>query len=342
MIGAYRPDLVYSPAIIHMTIPGKPKLFVTRKLTQDVEDRIAGTYEPVFNDDDHIMSPAELAEKAQGCDGALVTTTERIDAGFIEALPDSLKIVATFSVGYDHIDIAAAKARGIAVTNTPDVLTDATADTAWLLMLGAARGAVWGERMVREATWTSWSPTHPLGHDVTGRKLAILGMGRIGQAVAKRARGFDMEIHYHKRSRLPADLEQGAIYHDTLAGVLANGEFLSINCASTPQTRGLINAETIAVLPDGAVLVNTARGDIVDDDALIAAIECGKLAAAGLDVFAGEPAIDERYRTLKNTFLLPHIGSATLGTRSAMGMRAVDNLDAFFAGKTPGDLVTAG
>ncbi len=323
-------------------MPGKPKLFVTRKLTSDVEDRIASAYEPVFNDDDHIMGAPELVKKAEGCDGMLVTATERHDSSLIEALPASVRIIATFSVGYDHIDVAAAEARGIAVTNTPDVLTDATADIALLLMLGAARGADWGERMVREATWDSWAPTHPLGHDVTGRKLGILGMGRIGQAVAKRARGFDMQIHYHKRSRLPADAEQGAVYHDTLEGMLANAEFLSINCASTPETRRLINAETIAQLPDGAVLVNTARGDIVDDDALIAAIESGKLAAAGLDVFAGEPAIDERYRTLKNTFLLPHIGSATLGTRSAMGMRAVENLDAFFAGKTPGDLVTAG
>lgn len=321
-------------------MPGKPKLFVTRKLTQDVEDRIASAYEPVFNEDDHIMSPAELIEKTAGCDGMLVTTTENYNASLLEALPASVRIIATFSVGYDHIDAPAAAARGITVTNTPDVLTDATADIALLLMLGAARGANWGERMVREATWTSWAPTHPLGHDVTGRKLGILGMGRIGQAVAKRARGFDMQIHYHKRSRLPEELEQGAVYHDTLEGMLNESEFLSINCASTPDTRGLINAETIAMMPDGAVLVNTARGDIVDDDALIAAIESGKLAAAGLDVFAGEPAIDERYRSLKNTFLLPHIGSATQGTRSAMGMRAVDNLDAFFAGKTPGDLVT--
>ncbi len=325
-----------------MTMPGKPKLFVTRKLTQDVEDRIASAYEPVFNEDDHIMSPEELVQNAQGCDGMLVTATERNDASLIAALPASVRIIATYSVGYDHVDIAAAESRGIAVTNTPDVLTDATADIALLLMLGAARGADWGERMVREGTWTSWAPTYPLGHDVTGRKLGILGMGRIGQAVAKRARGFDMQIHYHKRSRLPEDLEQGAVFHDTLEGMLGQSEFLSINCASTAETRGLINADTIGMMPDGAVLVNTARGDIVDDDALIAAIESGKLAAAGLDVFTGEPAIDERYRTLKNTFLLPHIGSATLGTRSAMGMRAVDNLDAFFAGKTPGDLVTAG
>lgn len=320
----------------------KPKLFVTRKLTADVEARIAGSYEALFNEDDHIMSSDELLEKAESCDGMLICSTEPHKAEMIQALPDSVRIIATFSVGYDHIDVPAAEARGIAVTNTPDVLTDSTADIALLLMLGAARGADWGERMVREGTWTSWAATHPLGHDVTGRKLGILGMGRIGQAVAKRARGFDMQIHYHKRSRLPADLEQGAVYHDTLEAMLGESEFLSINCASTPQTRGLINAETIAMLPDGAVVVNTARGDIVNDDALIAAIESGKLAAAGLDVFAGEPAIDERYRTLKNTFLLPHIGSATQGTRSAMGMRAVDNLDAFFAGQTPGDLVTAG
>lgn len=324
-----------------MTMPGKPKLFVTRKLTRDVEDRIASAYEPVFNEDDHIMSPSELMEKAEGCDGMLVTTTESFRADVIATLPASVRILATFSVGYDHIDAAAAAERGIVVTNTPDVLTDATADIALLLMLGAARGAVWGERMVRDATWTSWAPTHPLGHDVSGRKLGILGMGRIGQAVAKRVRGFDMQIHYHKRSRLPANLEQGAAFHDSLESMLNQSEFLSINCASTPDTRKLINAETIGMMPDGAVLVNTARGDIVDDDALIAALESGKLAAAGLDVFAGEPAIDERYRTLKNTFLLPHIGSATQGTRSAMGMRAVDNLDAFFAGQTPGDLVTA-
>ncbi len=317
----------------------KPKLLVTRKLTGDVESRIAENYDAILNKDDRIMDQAELLSLAQGCDGILLTSTEPHTAGVIGQLPDSVKILATFSVGYDHIDVPAASAKGFAVTNTPDVLTNSTADIAMLLLLGAARGVYWAEPMVREGTWQSWSPTYPLGHDVSSKKLGILGMGRIGRAVAQRARAFEMEIHYHKRTRLPDDLELGATYHADLDGLLAESEFLSLNCASTPETRGIINADAISKMPDGAIIVNTARGDVVDDDALIAAIESGKIAAAGLDVFKGEPNLDPRYRTLKNTFLLPHIGSATEGTRSGMGHRALDNLDAFFAGKTPGDLV---
>lgn len=320
----------------------KPKLLVTRKLTQDVEDLIAASYDAIFNSDDRIMDPTEQIALADGCDAILLTSTEKHTADHIANLPDCVRILATFSVGYDHIDVPAAAAREIVVTNTPDVLTAATADIALLLLLGAARGTYWAEPMVREGTWTSWAPTYPLGHDVTGKKLGILGMGRIGQAVAKRARAFDMKIHYHKRTRLSPDLEQGAVYHANVDDLFAECEFLSVNCASTPQTRGLIDANAIAKMPDSAIIVNTARGDIVNDDALIAAIGSGKIAAAGLDVFAGEPKLDERYRTLKNTFLLPHIGSATQGTRSAMGMRALDNLDAFFAGNRPGDLVTPG
>lgn len=319
----------------------KPKLLVTRKLTADVEARISENYNAILNEDDRVMSPDELLTRAEGCDGILMTSTEPHKADLIAKLPDSVKILATFSVGYDHIDVPAATAKGISVTNTPDVLTNATADIALLLLLGAARGVYWAEPMVREGTWTSWSPTHPLGYDVSGKKLGILGMGRIGRAVAQRARAFEMEIHYHKRTRLPEDLELGATFHADLDSFLAECEFLSLNCASTDETRGIINSETIAKMPDGTIIVNTARGDVVDDDALIAAIESGKVAAAGLDVFKGEPNLDPRYRTLKNTFLLPHIGSATGGTRSGMGHRAVDNLDAFFAGDTPGDLVTA-
>jgi glyoxylate reductase len=194
--------------------------------------------------------------------------------------------------------------------------------------------------MVRENRWTSWSPVHPLGHDVTGRRLGILGMGRIGQATAKRARAFDMAIHYHGRSRLAPDLEEGAVYHASFEDMLPHCDFLSVHCASTPETRGMINEAAIALLPRDAILVNTSRGDVVDDDALIAALQSGRLAAAGLDVFRGEPNIDPRYRNLDNVFLLPHLGSATRQTRSAMGHRAVDNLEAFFAGKTPGDLLT--
>jgi glyoxylate reductase len=261
-------------------------------------------------------------------------------SGIIAKLPSSVKIVATFSVGYEHVDIAAARERDIAVTNTPDVLTDATADIALLLILGTARGAHWGHRMVREDKWTSFSVTAPLGYDVTGRRLGILGMGRIGQAVAKRAQAFDMELHYHSRRPVAPDLARGATYHADLDRMLPHCDFLSINCASTPQTRGIVNAALIAKLPDDAIIVNSARGDIVDDDALIAALVSGKLAGAGLDVFRSEPKIDSRYRTLDNVFLLPHLGSATRDTRIAMGMRAADNLDAFFAGRNPADLLT--
>lgn len=320
----------------------KPKLIVTRKLPEAVERRIATTYDSTFNPEDTLLPADRLLALAEGADALLVTPTEKCTADVIGRLPGSVRIMATFSVGYDHIDVNAAAARGITVTNTPDVLTDATADIAMLLLLGAARGAYWGDRMVRTDTWGMWSPTTPLGHDVSGRRLGILGMGRIGRAVARRARGFDMEIHYHNRTRLSPDDEQGAIFHATAEDLLPHCDFLSINCASTPETRNLIDDARIALMPDGAIVVNSARGDIIDDDALIAALERGKLAAAGLDVFRGEPDIDPRYRSLDNVFLLPHLGSATRGTRDAMGMRAVDNLDAFFAGATPRDVVTAG
>ena len=316
-----------------------PKLIVTRKLPDAVEARISATYDATLNPDDTLFTPRDLTSQSEGADAILLTPTEKCRAELFDALPSSVRIIATFSVGYDHIDIAAAAAKGITVTNTPDVLTDATADIAMLLMLGAARGAYWGERMVRTDTWGIWTPTEPLGHDVTGRRLGILGMGRIGRAVARRARGFDMEIHYHSRSRLAAGEEQGATFHDTPESLMARSDFLSVNCASTGRTRNLIDETRIALMPDGAIVVNSARGDIIDDDAIVAALKSGKLAAAGLDVFRGEPNIDPRYRELDNVFLLPHLGSATLGTREAMGMRAADNLDAFFAGRTPVDLV---
>lgn len=316
-----------------------PRLLVTRKLPDAVEARITASFDAKLNPEDTLFSPHDIISQSDGMDAILVTPTEKCGAEFFASLPSSVRIIATFSVGYDHIDVAAAAERGIKVTNTPDVLTDATADIALLLMLGAARGAYWGDRMVRTDTWGVWTPTEPLGHDVTGRRLGVLGMGRIGQAVARRARGFDMEIHYHNRSALTPDLEQGATFHATPDSLLEHADFLSINCASTEETRNLLNTDRIALMPDGAIVVNTARGDIIDDDALIAALKSGKLAAAGLDVFKGEPNIDPRYRDLDNVFLLPHLGSATRGTRDAMGMRAVDNLDAYFAGTIPEDLI---
>ena len=320
--------------------PGaKPRVLVTRKLPDDVEERAEALFDARLNPEDKLYSPEELRAAAEGFDGLLITPAEKMGSEAINKLPDSVRIIATFSVGYDHIDVPAARARGIAVTNTPDVLTDATADIAMLLMLGAARGASWGERMVRADKWRNWSPTYPLGYDVSGRRLGILGMGRIGQALAKRARAFDMTIHYHSRTRLAPEREQGATYHASLDDLLPHSDFLSVHCASTPETRGIINERTIGLLPKEAILVNTSRGDVVDDDALIGALQSGRLAAAGLDVFRGEPDIDPRYRSLETAFLLPHLGSATRQTRSGMGHRALDNLEAFFAGKTPGDLL---
>ncbi|MGE3873208.1 MAG: 2-hydroxyacid dehydrogenase [Parvibaculaceae bacterium] len=321
--------------------PELPRLLVTRRLPREVENRLAKAYRADFNADDHQMSEAEILGDAQGKDALLITPMDKCFAtGIIAKLPPSVKVIATFSVGHEHVDIAAARERNIAVTNTPDVLTDATADIALLLILGAARGAYWGERMVREDRWNSWSPTAPLGLDVSGKRLGILGMGRIGQAVARRARAFDMELHYHNRRPVAPDLAQGARYHAALDQMLPHCDFLSVNCASTPETRGLVNDRLIARLPDGAIIVNSARGDIIDDDALITALKSGRLAAAGLDVFRNEPKIDPRYRTLDNVFLLPHLGSATRDTRIAMGMRAADNLDAFFAAGNPADLLT--
>ena len=321
-------------------VSSSARVLVTRKLPEEVERRLAKTYQTRLNPDDHVMAEDEILQSAGECDGLLITSADNFRADLMTRLPRSVRIVATFSVGYEHINLAAARKRGIAVTNTPDVLSDATADIAMLLILGAARGASWGERMIRENRWNSWSPIWPLGHDVSGRRLGILGLGRIGQALAKRAHGFDMELHYHNRRQIDPALAHGARYHARLEDMLPLCDYLSINSASTPETRNLINAKTIDLLPDGAIIVNSARGDIIDDDALIAALKSGKLAAAGLDVFKGEPNIDLRYRELENVFLLPHLGSATRETRIAMGMRAADNLEDFFTGKPPRDLLT--
>lgn len=318
----------------------RPRILITRKLPAKVEARLARDYAATFNPQDAAYDAEALLRASAGHDGLLLCPTEKLSADIIQALPPEVRIAATFSVGHDHIDIDAARARGLTVTNTPDVLTDATADTTLLLLLAAARRAYEGERMVREDRWGRWEPTGLLGVHVTGKRLAILGMGRIGRAVAQRARGFDMEIHYSNRSRLSPELEREAIFHEDPTEMLGIADFLSINCPSTDETHHFLNAARIASMPDGAVVINTARGTIVHDDSLIAALKSGKLAAAGLDVFENEPAIHPGYRDLANCFLLPHIGSATTETRDAMGFRALDNLDAFFAGRRPADIVT--
>jgi glyoxylate reductase len=314
-------------------MPAKPKVLVTRRLPPAVTERLIREFDAVTNPDDRIMSADEIVAGAQGKNALLVTPADKINAALVERLPASIRMIATFSVGYEHVDLAACKARGISVSNTPDVLTDATADIALLLMLGAARRAYEGERAVREATWKSWSTTYMLGVHMTGKRLGFFGMGRIGQAVARRARAFSMTILYSNRKRLPADLEQGATFYADTEAMLPHCDFLSINAPGGADTYHWFNAERIAMLPDGAVVVNTSRGGLVDDNALIAALKSGKIFAAGLDVFENEPNLNPGYRTLPNAFLLPHLGSATIETRDAMGFKALDNLAAFFAGK---------
>jgi lactate dehydrogenase-like 2-hydroxyacid dehydrogenase len=315
-------------------------VLVTRKLPPNVEARLRRDYEPRFNAEDRLYTTAELLALAQGADIILPCHTEKLSADVIARLPSSVKAIVCFSVGTDYVDLAAAKARNIIVTNTPDVLTDATAEIAMLLLLGAARRASEGERLIRAGKWQSWSPTFMIGKQVTGKRLGIVGMGRVGQATAQRARGFDMTILYSNRSRLAPELEKGATYYQSVEAMLPHCDYLALHCPATPETHHLLNAKRIALLPDGAIVVNTARGSVIDDDALVAALKSGKIAAAGLDVFNGEPNnIHPGYRELENTFLLPHIGSATFETRDAMGYRALDNLDAIAADSEPHDRV---
>ena len=317
----------------------KPVVLVTRKLPDAVENRLRRDYQPRLNPDDRLYSSDELIGKAAGAAAIVPCHTERFSAEVITRLPDSVRIIANFSVGFDHVDLVAAKARGILVTNTPEVLSDATAELTILLMLGAARRASEGERLVRTRQWRDWSPSFMVGTQVTGKRLGIVGLGRVGRVTARRARGFDMEIHYHDVSRLLPDQEQGSIFHPTVEDLLPHCDFLAFHCVATPQTRKMLNAERIALLPDGAVVVNASRGVVIDDEALIAALKSGKVAAAGLDVYNNEPDTHPGYRELPNTFLMPHIGSATKETRDGMGFRALDNLDAFFAGREPRDRV---
>lgn len=320
-------------------MPEKPKLLITRRLRDAVQARAARDYQVLINAEDRVFTREELIEKCQQVDAVLPCHSEHFSADVIAELPKSLKIIANHSVGVDHVDLAAAKDAGIVVTNTPDVLSDATAEIAMLCMLGAARRGAEGDAMVRAGKWDFWSPAFMVGRQVSGKRFGVLGMGRVGQVAAERARGFGMIVHYHNRQPLPEHLAKGAVFHDSIESLLANSDVLSLHCPSTPETKGIINDDTIAMLPDRAILVNTARGNLVDEDALVRALESGKLFAAGLDVFCNEPGGNQRISALKNVFLLPHIGSATEETRDAMGFRALDNLDAYFQGREPGDRV---
>jgi len=314
------------------------KILVTRNLLKPNEERVLKLFDARLNKEDKVLSTQELINLSKDCDGILCVGGNKFDKEIISKLSPSIKIIANYAVGYNNVDTDTAAAKGIVVTNTPEVLTDATADISILLLLGASRRAYEGRKAAESQSWV-WSTSLLLGKQMSNRKLGILGMGRIGRAVAQRARGFGMEIHYHNRNRLSPDLENGAKYHSDIKSLFSQSEFLSINCPATADTTNLINKETINYFPDNVVIANAARGDIINDQDMIEAMKNGKVFALGLDVYNGEPKINEHYLKLDNLFLLPHLGSATEKTRVDMGDRAIDNLQSFFENKKPKDQV---
>lgn len=305
------------------------KILITRKLLITSEDYASKIFDAKLNKEDKALTKEELIENSQDCDGILTSLTEKIDSDVIKKLSDKVKIISNFAVGFGNIDIVAAKKKNIAVTNTPDVLTDATAEIAILILLGAARRAKEGIEWANKKNW-KWSADFLMGKQLTGARLGILGMGRIGRAVADKAKSFGMVIHYHNRSQLNKNLEKGAIYHNSLESLFSVSDFFSINCPATKETKHIINKETLKHFPDGAVLSNSARGDMIDDDAMVMALKSGKIFSLGLDVYNGEPNIHPEYLELPNVFVLPHLGSSTITTRTAMGNLAVSNLEEFF------------
>src|SRR5580693_2851555 len=317
----------------------KPILVVTTRYPKEVEDRIDRDYNARRNPNQLRFNQQQLLSAADGADALFITPADRLDSGFFQKVSPTVKIIATFSVGFEHIDLEAAARRKIPVAYTPGVNSEATADIAMLLLLGASRRAYEAQELVRTGAWKPLSPDMLLGWQVGGKVLGILGMGRVGQAVARRARGFGMKIHYHDRSELPAEIAGDAVYHEDTSDLLRISQFLSLHAPETPQTRHFLNSKTISLLPSGAIVVNTARGGLVVDDDLIAALGSGRVAAAGLDVFEGEPKLNPEYISLKNTFLLPHIGSATIETRTAMGMLALDKIEAVLNGRPAPTLV---
>ncbi|HQT60443.1 MAG TPA: D-glycerate dehydrogenase [Acidiphilium sp.] len=313
----------------------KPGLTISRVLPEPVEARAAEGFEARFLAQDGAFDAAGFLAALDGAAAALITPADRLDAASIARIPASLRVLATFSVGTDHIDLDAAKARGLAVVNTPDVLSFATAELALTLMLAAARRAAEGERIVRARAWPGWTPTYLLGTSLQGKTLGILGMGRIGQALARMAQGLSMRVVYHNRRRLKPEQEGGAAFIADEADFLAAADVLSIHLPGGAATLHWLNAARIARLKPGAIVINTGRGTTIDDEALAASLASGHLGAAGLDVFPAEPAVPEIYLGLENVVLLPHLGSATRETRLAMGMLALDGIEAILAGQSP-------
>jgi len=324
-----------------MPAASKPLVVVTRKLPDAVETRMMELFRAELNDSDRPLDRAGLIEAMRRADVLVPAVTDRIDAACLEAAGPRLKLLASFGAGVDHIDLAAARKQGVTVTNTPGVLTGDTADMTMALILSVSRRLVEGDRLVRTGGWGGWAPTALLGHRIYGKRLGIVGLGRIGAAVARRARGFGISVHYHNRRRTDPDIEAEleATYWESLDQMLARMDIVSINCPRTPATYHLLSRRRLALMKPHAYIVNTSRGEVIDETALVEALLAGRLAGAALDVFEREPAIDPKLRELDNVVLLPHMGSATLEGRLEMGERVIVNIKAFTDGHRPPDRV---
>ncbi|MBC6404224.1 MAG: D-glycerate dehydrogenase [Rhodospirillales bacterium] len=319
----------------------KPRVVVTRRLPDVVETRMMELFNCKLNLDDMPMTQQQLAQATKEADVLVPTVTDRIDAGVLSQAGPQLRLVASFGTGVDHIDLKTARQRGVTVTNTPGVLTEDTADMTMALLLSVPRRLAEGERVVRSGRWSGWSPTSMLGHRIWGKRLGIIGMGRIGQAVARRARGFGLSVHYHNRRRVHEDIEQEleATYWESLDQMLSRMDFISVNCPHTPATYHLLSARRLKLMQPHAVVVNTSRGEVIDENALTRMLSAGDLAGAGLDVFEHEPAVNPKLLRLENVVLLPHLGSATLEGRLDMGEKVIVNIKTFADGHTPPDRV---
>ncbi len=319
----------------------KPVVVVTRKLPNVTETRMMELFDTRLNRDDVQLSQSELAEACHSADVLVPSVTDRIDSAIIEQADPKLKLIASFGTGVDHIDLASARDRGIMVTNTPGVLTEDTADMTLALMLAVSRRLAEGERLIRAGEWKGWGPTTMLGHRMWGKRLGILGMGRIGSAVARRARGFGLSIHYHNRRRVPEEVEADleATYWESLDQMLAHMDIISVNCPHTPATFHLLSARRLKLMKETVIIVNTARGEVIDELELTRLLGENRIAGAGLDVFEHEPAINPKLMALDNVVLLPHMGSATIEGRIDMGDKVIINIKTFADGHRPPDRV---
>mgnify|MGYP003953188499 FL=1 len=323
------------------SVSNKPSVILTRKLPEDIETRMRELFNTTLNENDKPFSKVQLMDALNKAEVLVPTVTDKIDEELIKSSGENLKLIASFGTGVDHIDLRAAKKKGILVTNTPGVLTEDTADVVMSLILAVPRRIVEGDKKTRDGNWNGWSPTGMLGHRINGKRLGVVGMGRIGQAVARRAKGFGMSIHYHNRNKLHSEIEDSleATWWQNLDQMISRMDIISINCPHTDQTHHMIGEKQLNLFQKHSYLVNAARGEIVDEKKLTDLLVSGNIAGAGLDVYENEPEIDKRLRKLNNVVLLPHIGSATIEGRVAMGEKVIINIKTVADGHTPPDLV---